>query len=98
MDEDDLKWVINKKNVLFFLKQFLENCRSKTSRFQEIKSFFRDAKLCFNASWGLKGFDILAGVSSSDFFFLIREKLPNPSFFSDFGFFNLQDPLVKGPM
>ena len=38
------KW----KNILLILKQFHENFRSKTTRFQEIKSFFRDAKWCFN--------------------------------------------------
>ena len=43
------------KNILLILKQFLENLRSKTTSFQEIKSFFRDAKWCFNASWGFKG-------------------------------------------
>ena len=46
---------INEKNILLFLKQFRENFRSKTTRFREIKSFFRDAKWCFDASWGFKG-------------------------------------------
>ena len=48
------KW----KSTLLFLKQFHGNFCSKTTRFQEFKSFFRDAKWCFNmfnASWGLKG-------------------------------------------
>ena len=44
------KW----KNILFFLKLFHENFRSKTARSHEIKSFFRDAE-CSNASGGLKG-------------------------------------------
>ena len=43
------------KNILLFLKQFHENCCSKTTRLQEIKPFFRYAKWCFNASWGSKG-------------------------------------------
>ena len=45
------KW----KNILLFLKLFYENFRSKTARLHEIKSFFRDARWCFNASWGPKG-------------------------------------------
>ena len=45
------KW----KNILLFLKQFHDNFLSKTPRFQETKSFFRDARWCFNASWGYKG-------------------------------------------
>ena len=44
----------NEKNILLFLKQFHEKFRSKTTGFQEIKSFFRDAKWWFNASWGFK--------------------------------------------
>ena len=44
VDEDDLKWVTDEQNIQLFLKQFQENFRSKTNRFQEIKSFFRDAK------------------------------------------------------
>ena len=44
MDENNLKWVAKEKNILLLLKQFHENFRSKTTRFQEIKSFFRDAK------------------------------------------------------
>ena len=36
MDEDDLKWVKNVKNILLFVKQFHENLCSKTTRFQEI--------------------------------------------------------------
>ena len=50
VDEDDLKCVPNEKNILLFSKHFDENFRSKTARFQDIESFFRDAKLCFNAS------------------------------------------------
>ena len=45
------KW----KNILLFLKRLRENFRPKTTGFQEIKSFFRDLKWCFNASWGFKG-------------------------------------------
>ena len=26
VDEDDLKWVANEKNILLLLKQFYENC------------------------------------------------------------------------
>ena len=33
MDEDDLKWVANEKNILLLLKQFHENFRSKTPKF-----------------------------------------------------------------
>ena len=32
VDEDDLKWLTNEKNVLLFLKRFLKNVRSKTTR------------------------------------------------------------------
>ena len=39
MYENDLKWVTNEKNILLFLKDFHENFRSKTTRFQEIKLF-----------------------------------------------------------
>ena len=35
VDENDLKWVTNEKNILLFLKQSHEDIRSKTTRFQE---------------------------------------------------------------
>ena len=44
VDEDELKWVTNEKNILLFLKKYHINLRSKTTRFQEIKSIFRDVK------------------------------------------------------
>ena len=50
VDEDDLKWVGNEKNILLLLQQFDEYVRSKTHNFKEIRSFFRDAKFYFNAS------------------------------------------------
>ena len=31
VDEDDLKWVTIEKNIVLFLKQFHENCHSKTT-------------------------------------------------------------------
>ena len=45
------KW----KKILLILKQFHENCRSKTPRFWDIKSLFRDDALMH--SEGAKGFE-----------------------------------------
>ena len=42
--------IIFKQIFPWFHKHF----RSKTTRFEEIKTFCRDAKWCFNASWGFK--------------------------------------------
>ena len=36
VDEDDLKWVANEKNISCLLEQFHEHFRSKPHRFQEI--------------------------------------------------------------
>ena len=48
VDENDLKYAENKKNDIDIIKQLHEHFRSKTHRFREINSFFRDAKWCFN--------------------------------------------------
>ena len=47
-------WKI-KENCHVLVNQFHGNFRSKTLGCGKIKSVFRDVKLCFNASWGLKG-------------------------------------------
>ena len=66
----DLQWMKmtwsgwQMKKILLFLKQFQENCRYKTTRFQEIKSFFSDVKWCFNASWGLKGLKLCLVIAT----------------------------------
>ena len=57
VDENVFKVGEKWKKILLFLKQFHENVCSKTTRFQEIKSVFRDVKWCFNASWGLNPFN-----------------------------------------
>ena len=44
VDEDDLKWAVNKTKMVLLLKQFDENFRSKIPRFWEMKSLFTDAK------------------------------------------------------
>ena len=54
VSEDDFKWVAKEKNVLLLLNQFREYVRSKPPSFKEIKLFFRHAKRCFDASWGLE--------------------------------------------
>ena len=57
MDGDDLKWVaIEKHNILFLLKQFHENVRS---RFQENNSFFWDSNDALMHREGLKGLLLL---------------------------------------
>ena len=39
MDEDDLKWVTNEKKIVLFLRQFHENCRTKTTSCRKLSSF-----------------------------------------------------------
>ena len=41
-----------KKKIFVIIKQFHDN---KILMFQEIKTFFRDAKRCFDAPWGFEG-------------------------------------------
>ena len=36
MDEDDLKWLANEKNILLLLKQLRENFRSKSQCFMKL--------------------------------------------------------------
>ena len=55
------------ENCYVLVNQFHGNFRSKTLSCREIKSVFRDVKWCFNASWGLKGWNQLS---------LSRLKLP----------------------
>ena len=39
LDEDELKWVANEKNILLLLKQFHENVLSKTPRCRKLTHF-----------------------------------------------------------
>ena len=39
VDEDDLQGVINKKKIVLFLRQFHENCRSKTTNCRKLSNF-----------------------------------------------------------
>ena len=55
MDEDDLKWVKNKRKLPCSSKQVSWKFRSTTLGCRKIKSVFRDLKWCFNASRGVKG-------------------------------------------
>ena len=43
------------ENYHVLVNQFHGNIHSKTLGSRKTKSVFRDVKLCFNASWGLKG-------------------------------------------
>ena len=55
--EDDLKWMTNENKIglLLLLKQFHRNVRRETPRFYKIRSYFRYAKWCLDASWVSKG-------------------------------------------
>ena len=55
VDEDDLMWVKIKENCHVLVNQFRGDDRSKSLSCRKTQYIFRDVKLCFNASWGLKG-------------------------------------------
>ena len=50
LDEDELKWMANEKNISLLLKQSHNINRCISPRFEEVESYFRDAKGCFDAS------------------------------------------------
>ena len=54
VDEDVWKWVAFEKKYCYYLKNSRKIFAIKPLGYK-IKSFFRNAKWCFNASWGLKG-------------------------------------------
>ena len=55
MDEDDLKWVANERNISLSLKQFHENVRSKTSRCRELRYSSEMQNYALMHRQGLKG-------------------------------------------
>ena len=56
VDEDDLKWVNNWRELLPCIGEIVSwKFSFWNPRYEETKSVFRDVKWCFNASRGLKG-------------------------------------------
>ena len=59
VDEDDLKWVKKIRKLPCIGTSFMGIFLLKPLSFSKIKDVFRDVKWCFNASWGLKGLNML---------------------------------------
>ena len=55
MDEDDLKWVANEKNILLLLEQFHENVVLKLPDFRTISHFSEMQNDALMHREGLKG-------------------------------------------
>ena len=56
VDEDDTTWSgWQMKTIIVIIKTISRKCSLYNPQVWEIRSFFRDSKWCFDASWGLKG-------------------------------------------
>ena len=55
VNEDDLQWVTNEKKIVLFLRQFHENCRSKSTSCRKLSIFSEMQDDALRHREGLKG-------------------------------------------